>query len=40
MLLLAYEVVQLGRRPLWPEGTPKELARLAEACWQAEPERR
>ncbi len=34
--LLAMKVF-MGRRPLFPEGAPRDYQRIAEKCWQGEP---
>ncbi len=34
--LLAMKVF-MGRRPLFPEGVPRDYQRIAEKCWQGEP---
>ncbi|WIA33746.1 hypothetical protein OEZ86_006861 [Tetradesmus obliquus] len=38
--LLGHQVAVCGLRPAFPDFTPSEYRALAEACWQAEPERR
>ncbi|GBF88370.1 hypothetical protein Rsub_01082 [Raphidocelis subcapitata] len=38
--MLGYEIVKLGRRPVFPDHTPAEYRALATSCWDPEPSAR
>jgi hypothetical protein len=38
--LLGHQVAVCGLRPAFPDFAPSEYRALAEACWQADPEKR